>query len=452
MRYCLSQYSVEVFLDDKTVKEGDVIALYYRGVTVDKDGKETDVLGNFSTAETQYDMNGNTLNLGDDFTANLIGITHDHTLEALTSGKIEKDHILYVTYSYNYKYKTEGADGSTVEKWKTVKQETAVRFDLAKLAESKIYGDDFVDQLIGKEIGASHTIKTSFDANGDGAAEDITFNLTVARANVENPVTFTIKYADDYSLSTVKGKEVTFYVCVNGVAGTSDELLTKEVLKDKLKYEPAEDDEYKDDLVKSFLNAAEKYLTENRESTIRSNALSVLWDDLLKKATVIKYPQKVVDDYYDSMLAEMTAYYEQYSTQAEQDTSLTKYSSLQDFAKVYYGLEDGKDYKTYLLEQSKEAVKYNIVYYTIVRDAKLEVTDEEYKAKYKEYLDAIIYQEQSSYYQNYGQWVEITEQDLLKNYGKEYIESYIRQSLLTEELNEYLYKNLNVEFKAEEKK
>ena len=167
---------------------------------------------------------------------------------------------------------------------------------------------------------------------------------------------------------------------------------------------------------------------------------------------MIKYPQKVVDDYYDSMLAEMTAYYEQYSTQAEQDTSLTKYSSLQDFAKVYYGLEDGKDYKTYLLEQSKEAVKYNIVYYTIVRDAKLEVTDEEYKAKYKEYIDAIIYQEQSSYYQNYGQWVEITEQDLLKNYGKEYIESYIRQSLLTEELNEYLYKNLNVEFKAEEKK
>ena len=61
-------------------------------------------------------------------------------------------------------------------------------------------------------------------------------------------------------------------------------------------------------------------------------------------------------------------------------------------------------------------------------------------------------QEQSSHYQNYGQWIEITEEDLIENYGEEYIESYIRQSLLTEELNEYLYKNLNVEFKTEEKK
>ena len=32
VRWYLSQCSVEVFLDDKTVKEGDVIALYYRAV------------------------------------------------------------------------------------------------------------------------------------------------------------------------------------------------------------------------------------------------------------------------------------------------------------------------------------------------------------------------------------------------------------------------------------
>ncbi|MBO7225734.1 MAG: hypothetical protein J6V35_07475, partial [Bacteroidales bacterium] len=163
--------------------------------------------------------------------------------------------VLYVTYSYNNKYKTEGTDGAEVEKSKTVKQETAVRFDLAELAESGRYGEGFVDSLVGKDIGASHTIKTSFDANDDGVAEDVTFNLTVSRANKENPVTFTVKYPSDYSLASVKGKEVTFYVCVNGVAGTADELLTEEVLKsDKVKYEPAKDDEFKDDLVKSFLN------------------------------------------------------------------------------------------------------------------------------------------------------------------------------------------------------
>ena len=462
VRWYLSQCSVEVFLDDQTVEEGDVLALYYRG-TVMEDGEEKEVLGNFSTVETQYDTDEDTLKFGADFNKALIGIGPEHRLEALTGVEkdeegnlrtIEKDHILYVTYSYSYQYQTKGADGAQVEKWKTVKQETTVRFDLAKLAEEGTYGEGFVDQLIGKEIGVFRDIKTTFDANGDGTAEEVIFNnLTVSRANKENPVSFKVTYPEDHSLASVKGKEVTFYVCVNGIAGTAEELLTEEVLKsDKVKYEPAEDDEYKDDLVKSFLNMAEKTLTENRESTIRSNALSALWEAMLKDAKVIKLPKSVVNSYYDSMLAEMTAYYEQYSAQAEQDTSLTKYSSLQDFAEVYYSLEKDKDYKEYLREQAEDAVKYNIVYYIIVREAKLEVTDEEYKAEYQEYIDAIIYQEQTSYYESYGQWIEITEEELLENYGKDYIESYIRQSLLTEELNDYLYENLNVEFKTEEKK
>lgn len=452
VRYSLSQYSIEVYLDDHTVEEDDVIALYYRG-TVMENGTEKDILGNFATAETQYDMKGDVLKLGADFTKALIGIKPEHKLEALTSGKIEKDHILYVTYSYNYKVKTEGADGAEVEKWKTVKEENAVRFDLFKLAENDLYGEGFVDKLIGKEIGASHTIETSFDADGDGKADAVTFNLNVTRAHKENPVSFKITYPKDYSaLESVKGKEVTFYVCVNGVAGTADELLTEEVLKDKLKYKPADDDEYKNDLKKSFLKMAEEYLTENRESTIRSSALAELWDDLLEKANLIKYPESVVKGYYDSMVAEETAYYEQYSEQAKQDASLTKFSSLGDFIIYRYSLDKNTKYEEYLRKQAEDAVKYNLVYYTIVREAKLEVTDDEYKAKYQEYIDAIIYQEQTTYYQNSGQWIEITEEDLIENYGEEYIESYIRQSLLTEELNEYLYQNLTVEFKTAEKK
>lgn len=452
VRWYLSQCSVEVFLDDQTVEKGDVIALSYRA-TITEDGKEKEILGNFSGVEIQYDTGADSLEFGDDFNAGLVGITPEHTLKTLTSGKIEKDHVLYVTYSYNYKYKTEGTDGAEVEKWKTVKQETAVRFDLAELAESGRYGEGFVDSLVGKDIGASHTIKTSFDANDDGVAEDVTFNLTVSRANKENPVTFTVKYPSDYSLASVKGKEVTFYVCVNGVAGTADELLTEEVLKsDKVKYEPAKDDEFKDDLVKSFLNMAEEYLIENRESTIRTNALNALWDDLLENVKVIKYPKSVVDSYYESMVAEETAYFEQYSAQAESDTSLTKFSSLGDFIIYRYSLEKNTDYKVYLKEQAEDSVKYNLVYYTIVRASKLEVTDEEYKAQRQDYIDSIIYQEQVTYYQNYGQWVEITEEDILDNYGKKYIESYIRQNILSVELSDYLYENLNVEFKTEETK
>ena len=155
-------------------------------------------------------------------------------------------------------------------------------------------------------------------------------------ANKENPVSFKVTYPSDYSLASVKGKEVTFYVCVNGVAGTSDELLTEKVLKDDVKYTPADDDEYKNDLVKSFLNMAKKTLDENYESTKRTNALAAIWEKLLEeKAVVIKYPSNIVNSYYDSMVAELKSYYSQYSSQAEQDTTLTKYSSLQDFATYY---------------------------------------------------------------------------------------------------------------------
>ena len=96
-----------------------------------ENGKEKDILGNFSSYETQYDTDADALKFGDDFNKELVGIAPEHTLEALTSGEIEKDHVLYVTYSYNYKYKTEGSD---VEKWKTVKEEsTVVIADFAKL-------------------------------------------------------------------------------------------------------------------------------------------------------------------------------------------------------------------------------------------------------------------------------------------------------------------------------
>ncbi len=437
VREILGNYGVEVYLDDKTVEENDIVSLYYRA-TILENGKIKELKTNYASGAVAYDLAKDTLSFSEDFNKNLIGISTERSLEKKTSGDVEEDQILYVTYSYSYKVTENGKDV-----WKTHKQSDAERWDLTELAEKGTYGDDFIDKMLQKKIGKSNqSFSTTFDANDDGVPDKVTFNLTILFAVEEDPVTFTLTYPKDYGLAEFKEKEVTFHVCINGVAGTADELLTEKIVKDTLKYKPEKDDEYKDDIVKSFLNRVRKTLQDSYDNTLRSLAIGALFESFYEDLKVKKYPDGLVDEYYDSMVKEARAYYEQYNQQIGAD-------NLNDFVIKYYSLPEKTNYKTYFRDQAKDAIKYSLVYYTIVRNEGLAVTDEEYEKDRSKYMDEFIYEQEMAYYQQTGYFAGYTEESLTKIYGAEYLESTIRQAILSEKVNAYLYEHLTVEEKQE---
>ena len=223
------------------------------------------------------------------------------------------------------------------------------------------------------------------------------------------------------------------------------EIVTEETLK-KLGYTPEEDSEFKDEPVKAFRAWVQEYLEDDRYKTLRANALDALWNSFYEDVEIIKYPEVLVNDYYNALVDEAEYYWEQYQASSSKDPSI---KTLNDFVVSQYALEKGTQYETFFRDQAEDAAKYDLVYYTIIRHGNLSVSDAEYEAEREGYVATMIYNYQLSYYQTYGQIPEVTEADLIGIYGADYVEASVRQGILNEKFSEYLYENVTVEQKTE---
>ena len=429
-----------IYLTDKDVKEGDVIALYYRALVQNEDGTKKELYSNFGDQSPKaYDLAANELKFGEEFSSYIVDYAPLHCkLEQRATGKVkDTDEVIYATYSYSYLISKDGES----KKYKTVVKDTATRLELAEL--DALYGEGFTSNLVDKNIGASFTFKTSFDATGDGVAEDVTFDMTVSHVSIEVPMSFTLTYGDDCEDEALRGKTVEFFVCINGVRGTARELLTEEFLKDTVKYELSEEDKEADkSMIDAFLEEVKESLLEQRKLSLQAAVTSAVFQKIYKEVKFKKLPEEKVDEIYDTMEAEARYYYENYNEQVGA-------SSLNAFIIAYYGLETDTDYKEYFKTTAETSVKEWLIFYTIARAEGIKVTDAEYEEEYDSYIAQMIYNETYAYYAQTGQYVTITEKDLLNKYGKEYIEASIRQSILEGKLQEFLYEQNTYEMKEE---
>ncbi len=212
-------------------------------------------------------------------------------------------------------------------------------------------------------------------------------------------VTATGNMPDDESYGDLAGKEVVYELTVEAILRHYHLAeLTEELLLEKTGYRTEE--EYR-----AVLRA--ELETAKREIAL-AGIYQTLWDKVLEGSTVIKYPQKHVDYYYDSYYG----YYEYYAT-------TNNYSVATLLAQAGKTIEDIK-------KAAEDSVKEDLVYYAIVQAEGLEVTDGEYAERIEDYAKA--------------QDMDVAE--LEEAYSKD----YIVDCMLYDEMLAFLFENAEITY------
>ncbi len=373
----------------RPVAVGDIVHLYYRGYTVDGDGKVTDIDGACNFADDdEYQLGIGSGGFIYGFEDGLIGmIPKDHkSFSKITSGNVSQGKVAYLSGSVLY------PDGSAKQSF------INSRIDLTDPETSnKLWGEDFVEYLTGglnsstgnnfpdKEIGKKLDTVTFPYEKGSAVYYDLTVSFVTTCE--DDPYTVETVFPIDYSEKSLRGKKVIFDVYVDGlvhhdVPAYDDDFITEklELTADELsKYEGTTLTEKHTAKVRLEL---EEELIETRNGVIEE----AMWDHYYSKANIKKLPEYEVRAQYGVYYEEIQNMYPAYSSQ---------YDSVDAFARAYYGLGSNEDWRSYITAMAKNVVAEKLIFYAVVRAENIIPTEEEYNKLYEETVA-----EQLEYYIN----------------------------------------------------
>ncbi len=251
-------------------------------------------------------------------------------------------------------------------------------------------------------------------------------------ATKENPAEVRVTFPENYG-NDLAGREAVFYVAVEYAVQYSLPTYDRKFVEETLQYE-AEKDFYASDkaLLTEFENYVRTYLEEEKAADVENAKVDALWDYLTGSAVCQNLPAVEVEYYLGSYIAEIEYYYDYYKSYAGE--SFTKeYPTIDDFGKVYVGVEDGGDWRATLRGFAENIVKKDMICHAIAEREDMEtVTDEEYKAELKYWVD---------YYQGY-----MSEAEILANMG----EATLRESAFAEKMQAWLMARATFTFETAE--
>ncbi len=415
---------------------GDVVTLRFRGYTKDENGNEVDIASLLNLATD----NDETIEVGayDNLVGineALLGIIPDDipTFEKITEGVVEEGDVVYLSYSVSMPV----GDGETIKN---------KRIDLSRTDLDEVFGVGFKDAIIGLEIGKAQSMLTLPLKNGDGTAVYVDLKAEFATKCEKNPLKLTATYPANYeSDKSLRGKTVyfDFYIkncIVHDTPEYNEEFITKTL---KLTEESLKEFEG-NTLIEKHRASLEKELKENIENANNQLILEAIWEHLADKGTVIKYPKSEVDGYYNSLLANVNAYYQQ---------NTGKFESLDAAAISAYGLEAGSDWRAYLKLLAEVEVRDKLIFYYIFNNEGYKPTDEEYKETYDaivEYELSLMIEEHKSELEGlteeeYNEQVEFLKKELLDYLG----DDGMREIIYYEIGNKKMVENLAILEKPE---
>jgi len=216
---------------------------------------------------------------------------------------------------------------------------------------------DYVSTIDGKEYtggtqtGAVITLKEgSFKV--DGVIE------ALIGKNVGDKVEVDAKYADDYSDSTLKGKDVHFTVTIKSIQETVVPEFNDEFVKDKFAYLGYE-------TVEEF----KEYLIEDMRLTY---VFTEVWDTILENAVVVSYDSEELEELTNQYVEYQEYIIYQY-TGYDLDTYLAAIKKTRDAFVAEYR------------ELAKETLKEEMVVQAIIDAEGITITEEEYQNNLKLY-------------------------------------------------------------------
>ncbi len=260
---------------------------------------------------------------------------------------------------------------------------------------------DFIGYMDGKT--SSNTTATdqvvTLDKENSGYIPgfiDDLFGVTVG-TTVETDCVF----PEDYDHEDYAGKEITFFIKVKAIVGHYYPAeLTDELVAENTDFKTAE--EYR-----TYLFEA---LTENAKATASENLNNDVWTALEECATVLKYPEEQVQEYYDSYMATITEY-----------AAEANYEDIEEFLEKELKLttED-------VMADARIAVLDNMILFAIVQAEGLEATDEEY--------DQLV--------ADVAEQNEVSGEEIEEYYGRE----YLIECILYNKALELVHENTDVQY------
>lgn len=361
---------------------GDKVHFYYRGYTVDENGRETDVknasnlLGTISTLEI------GSLSFIPGFEESLIGINpKDYTqFELETGGYVQPGDVIYLSYSAML------PNGKTVQK-------VSERIDLSLDTLDSVYGLGFKEYFEGvknpdgkvgtqKEIGKKISESVTFAYDGGSA---VYFDMTVTHATrcEQNPLTIDAHFPADYQEKSLRGLDVKFDVYVKYINVYNTPEYNEKFITDTLKITAEELSSYEGvNLVEKHRTYLKAQAVLENEEVKRTLTEEAMWEYYHSKVKVKKLPETDVNEVYKDYYNEVLSTYEAYYSSA--------YDSVDKFAKDYFGLASGESWIEHITKKAEKVIVEKLIFYYIIREEQLVPSEEEFDSLYngavEEYL------------------------------------------------------------------
>ena len=255
--------------------------------------------------------------------------------------------------------------------------------------------------------------------------EEALIGIIPAETSRDKTVALNLTFPEDYHSTDLAGKSVVFNVYVAYIAEYSPAEYNEDFVKNKLGFATEEPD---------VLAAFEKYIYEYLEAMRDDMIRNAIWEVLLNRVEIIKYPEGEYEYYYDSYIEQIDYNYNLYVQNKSYYSQYygMNFDSKDEFAVYYFSLDEGEDWKVYLDEESKTCVKQNLIYHSVSQAEEMKITSAEYQAAIEYYVDF--------YSSNYG--YTYTEEQIEANLGADHLKQYV----IFEKVSDLLFANASVSY------
>ncbi|MBQ8276114.1 MAG: trigger factor [Clostridia bacterium] len=204
--------------------------------------------------------------------------------------------------------------------------------------------EGFVPAIIGKTPGESFDIVTSFP--------------------------------EDYGVDELNGKEATFKCTLNYIEGEKIVPEFDDALAQKISdFETAEE-------LKVYLR---EQLQAEMESSASNQIYHDVWEQVVNNATIHSYPEDKVTEVYNQNVSTYTMYGAMYGMSYEEFLAAQNYTDAQ------------------VLEEARQMVKEDLIFYSIVKAENITISDEEYNATLPEFAAYYDYTDPQELVDAYGE-------------------------------------------------
>lgn len=438
----LNEHYKGKFAKSEPLSLGDEAYLYYRGYTVDENGREKDFLGSSNFADDDPIIlevgTGNIIGENGAVAGEFIGgfgeallgiVPIEHTeFKKLYSGRVMPGDVIYLSYTVASDKRNEVVENE--------------RIDLGLPYIDEVYGEGFAELFLGKSENGEQTgyknigdeIKSFIIEKKDGQSTDTVYSdmkIEFATRCEDSPKTITVRFPASYSEKSLRGVEAKFDVYVKYATIYDTVEFDDKFVSETLKVSAEELSDYAGESLADKYKA--KLKAEGEADTEESNhelLTEKMWEHLTEKVEIKRLPEKTVEYYYNSYYNRISNTYSSYSSQ---------YESLDAFAVYYinrtYGesLAADADWQAYVTKLAEKEVTQKLLLYYIIREENFLPTDEEYDRLYdKMYSEILDYylelhkEEFNSYSEEeYQKELKILKGEISSYYDEEYFEERI---------------------------